>query len=831
MAQQSDIVEDKMRTIESASSLSVMVKESFFEWLSDGNAKRYPPNAYLACIDKVSAYLIHRKISILDLWEITNFGLFKSVYDKAINDNLFKATDTKTHAIFIQVGKEFLKFLKSKPAIHKTPVIDIEPPSQPASRLTIKEAITCVLETERHGMTAEQIYNKIITNGLYSFGAKKPLEVVRGQIDRACVNSNYTIRASKDCFRFERNQKGEKVYFLLSSSLNDDTAQPGIIVGGVSDELEQANNDPSNNDDSSVYAQQNVRLAFKEWLTKQHPNWSPNTLTMHCSDAYYLYNNDRGLTLSKALTTLDGIDRARAIIEQYYTDNPMLTNKPAQLANGYTRSLKLLKAFLEEEYPELLSQAAPDMLSEPPQKVRDEELEAINIGLVGKYSNGFRYDSQIELNKLRRYVLESCDIDLAFSDAELSNIAKSCGTIFEGKVYVVNTVTQEKIRSLSECYFGNGGQAIFYEEFFSKHNGWLIESSVVSEEMLTVLFRRLFPQYSFTPTYFGTLSDSINSVIVSEMLRVWDYDILLNYDELSERLAYIPRYRIEFALGQNREFVWNSTETFTHTSKVDISDGEKASIYAMVTKACNIKRFVSFVDLQLDDIVKRNTELTETAIHTAVYQICLVDDYERSGKIITRRGDGLSALEIITAHCRTLDRVTLQELLDLEKELTGKVHRWGPMQAGYDAMVRISEDVYIAEKYINFNILEIDAAIENFMTDEYIPLRSVTTFALFPHCGQPWNLFLLESYTRRFSVNFRFATPSVNNKNAGCIVRKHSKLTYNDIMVDVILKANVPLTVDDVIDYLFNNGYRGSRQKAKVSELINIAKQLRKRRS
>lgn len=462
--------------------------------------------------------------------------------------------------------------------------------------------------------------------------------------------------------------------------------------------------------------------------------------------------------------------------------------------------------------------------------MNDNELEAICTCLVGKYSNGFRYNSQIELNKLRRYLLDSCGIELALSDKELSNVAKSCGTIFKGKVYVVNNVTYDQIKFYAERYFDNGGRVIFYEAFFSKHEHWLIESSIVSEEMLIIIFRRLFPQYFFTATYFGTLSENINTIIVSEMLRVWDYDILLNYDELSERLVYIPRYRIELALGQNGEFVWNNTATFTHTSKIDISDSEKANICTVVAKACNIEQFVSFADLTLEDITKRNSELTEMAIHTAVYQICLAKDFERRGKILTRRGEGLSALEIITAHCRTLDHVTLSELLDFEKELTGEVHRWVPMQAGYDAMVRVSEDDYIAEKFIHFNILEIDAAIESFMMGEYIPLRAITTFAMFPHCGQSWNLFLLESYVRRFSVNFRFDTPSVNNKNAGCIVRKHSKLSYDDIMVDVILKANVLLTIDDVADYLFNYGYRGSRRQAKVSELVKIAKQLRERR-
>lgn len=222
--------------------LPAMVKESFSAWLSDGHAKKYPPAVYLSCFDKVSSYLIRRKISSVDLWEHTNFDLFKNVYNKAINDKLFKATDKKTHTVFVHVGQVFLKFLKRKPAVHKASAVSLEPPSQPGSRLTIKEAIIRVLEFEQHGMTAEQIYNKIIADELYSFGAQNPQNVVRVEIDRACVNSNYTIRASKDCFRFERNQKGEKIYFLLPSTLTGDTAQPGINVGTEYAKLELANN-------------------------------------------------------------------------------------------------------------------------------------------------------------------------------------------------------------------------------------------------------------------------------------------------------------------------------------------------------------------------------------------------------------------------------------------------------------------------------------------------------------------------------------------------------------------------------------------------------------
>ena len=171
-------------------------------WLSAGNAKKYIPSVYISCIDKASDYLIQRKIISVDLWQHTNFEFFKSVYNKALNDNLFKVTEKKTYNAFIQSGQAFLKFLKSKPILHKNPVTTQESLNQPSNLLTIREAIIRVLENEHTGLTAEQIYNQIIAEGLYSFGAQNPQGVVRVEIDRACINSNYSIRASKDYFRF-----------------------------------------------------------------------------------------------------------------------------------------------------------------------------------------------------------------------------------------------------------------------------------------------------------------------------------------------------------------------------------------------------------------------------------------------------------------------------------------------------------------------------------------------------------------------------------------------------------------------------------------------------
>jgi len=137
-------------------------------------------------------------------------------------------------------------------------------------------------------------------------------------------------------------------------------------------------------DDSARFAQQTVRDAFRAWLAKHNPEWSSGTVTMHYSDAYYLYNNRRGITLEEALTADDGLQKAYDAIEHFYTDNPTQTNNPSGSTRGYLRSLRMLKEFLDEKYPELLG--ANSLAASAP-SVPDAVVDV----LIKNYASGFRF--------------------------------------------------------------------------------------------------------------------------------------------------------------------------------------------------------------------------------------------------------------------------------------------------------------------------------------------------------------------------------------------------------------------------------------------------------
>jgi len=445
------------------------------------------------------------------------------------------------------------------------------------------------------------------------------------------------------------------------------------------------------------------------------------------------------------------------------------------------------------------------------------------------FTNGFRVDSPIELMRFRRFEFEDFGKNIIASDNDLVRCISRCGTLFEGKIYVVSPQTKIRIRELVEKYFVSGAKIIFYSEFYSKNESWLFNSSVISKEMLKEMVLHLFPTLSFRSTYFGHIPiGTISSVLESEILRVWGDDMLLTYVQLAERLQYIPLKRIENVLSQNNDFIWNCEKTYSHISKIVITREELDAIRETVRLECNANDYISVTDLPLGEIEERNYKLSESARYNAVFHICLADKYDKKDRIIIRKGKTLDTLKIMKSHCRKVDKCSLGDLMNREKELTGNVtHR--SLEAGYAVLVRVNRDTFVADKYVDFDTKTIDEAITRNVTKDYLPLKAFTTFAIFPHCGRAWNLFLLESFCRRFSNKFRFEAQCVNSRNAGTIIRKSCCMSYTEIMADAIAKSEIVLESALVGKYLFETGFTGKSTNKKIGEVIEKAKALRER--
>jgi uncharacterized protein (UPF0248 family) len=455
--------------------------------------------------------------------------------------------------------------------------------------------------------------------------------------------------------------------------------------------------------------------------------------------------------------------------------------------------------------------------------------------IIKYFSYGFKIDSFIELLRFRDILSKEYGYETSMSDKELKEHIQSCGILFDKKVYVISDDTKNKIRNEVDSALLDGVEMVFYVSFYEKHRMWLFSERVVSEKMLKFLFVSIFPKYSYKENYFLIKKEIIPelSKIKKEIIRIWGKDTLLSYEEISKRLPYIPLHKIKNVLTKNSEFIWNSAEIYTHLSKVDVNDEECKDIVDYVVGAYQKCGYAAISDIPLREIQERNYELTLTAMHKAIFEIALADKYTLHGKIITRKDDELDLSSLMKEYCRTVDKCSLQDLIEFQKDLTGASYRWIPMEAGCSVMVRIDKDNYIAEKYVHFDVEAIDDVLDRFVNKEcqYLPLQSITTFALFPHCGQAWNLFLLESYCRRFSVMFRFEALASNSKNVGAIVRKSCPLSYAQIMADAVAESDTVLEKVSLEEFLYKKGYIGKSSYSKSGELIKLAKDIRRRKS
>lgn len=684
------------------------------------------------------------------------------------------------------------------------------------SRLTIREAIVRVLQSSQQGMTIEEIYNKIIADRLYSFDALNPQNVIRVEIERACVNSNYTIRANTDCFRFERNHKGEKVYFLLSSTLTGNTVKPSIFVDS---KLEQVNN----NLKKIEFWNDSIERNFRIWMKSE--NYTSSTIWLYCSSikrAIQIFKSLADSVISEANNLSEAIRKFISLLNQ---DSKF--NDANSTAHGYISiALATLARFIDSNT--LLNTASVNS----PTKANNTIFNSMIVKVLSAhFSNGFRLNSPIELLRFRRFAAEDFGNEISITDEELIKSISSCGIFFNGKVYVIGSEVETRIRNNIDLAVSSGVEIIYYSSFYKLHEECLLAGGVISEKMLKEVLSKMYPKYMYKMKYFSPKMGNSTELakIKREILRVWGSDVTLNYEQLTERLPFIPIEKIKYVLAQNSEFVWNSTRVYTHISKVDVTSEEIIAISNYVDVSCQRDGYVSLSDVPLDGIAERNYELSLTAIQNAVFEIILSTKYNKRGKIITRKGDTFDALTIMKEYCCKLDKCTLQDLFDFERELTGELHYWIPMEAAYSVMVRIDKNCYVAEKYVHFDVGGIDSILDLFVTHEYLPLKSITTFAAFPYCGQAWNLFLLESYCRRFSEKYRFEVLSVNSKNVGAIVRKCCRLSYAQIMADAVAKSDIPLEKEVIEEFLYNNGYLGRRSYSKINELIEQAKAIRER--
>ena len=453
------------------------------------------------------------------------------------------------------------------------------------------------------------------------------------------------------------------------------------------------------------------------------------------------------------------------------------------------------------------------------------------------YEKGYRLNSPIEIKKLRaKWKDEHGGEELRASDEAVRKVIASFTVSAGGMAYLIAQDVKDWLQFIVTLYLGKS-EVIFYEAFFARNQEKLTKAHIFNEQILQAVFEEIFPRFHYGKVYFGKAEGAVSDVVQHEILDIWGEKTLWTYEQLEERL-YIPLDAIKQVLGQQREFLWVAEGTYTHISRVNIDDGVKEKLQQEAQNLAQGRDFWSIKELPVDDVLAANYELetkTNSAIYDAVYAICLEADFDRKGDTLTRKqqeddhvqgkmAQKMSAIDRMREYCRSRDVCTWSEIREIANQFTK--NRVIFLRAAIEVMIRLDEENFVSDSHVHFDIVRTDEVISEIVTGDYLVLRDFVTFVHFPDCGAEWNLFLLESYCRRFSRKFRFEAPQFNHINVGIVIRRASSFrNYNDLLADAVAHANVDLKRQMVGQFLYDSGYIGKIPiDRQLDHIIKLAK-------
>lgn len=530
--------------------------------------------------------------------------------------------------------------------------------------------------------------------------------------------------------------------------------------------------------------------------------------------SYSLFNEDK--------------EKIIATASELYSDPDFISYNDNQ-HNRFSAAINKLLEFIGADIPEKaaasLGKRHDNQITAPAEA--NSEIVAV---LKQHYEYGFKYDSIRELMRFRQFA-DEMGITLPEEDEALKASILSSGIVIDDKVYCKSDDMLQELQRIVDDILSSGAVVIYYESLFENKQEWMESHVITSPDMLKEYLQYNISGCSFSKKFMVKGSRcKEKDAVTDELKRIWGTHPVESVYRLSDRLPYIPIGNIWRVISGNDLFVLASEGEYLFIDRFRITKDEEEDILDFVDEICKENGFASLCDVPLGSIEEENYELTQTAIYNAIYKKVLSGKYHLNGKILTKEKSELDAVMLLKQYIKDKDECTFDEVADKVVELTGGINRQYAFQALYDDMVRVDKNRFVANRLVNFSIDEIDTVLAGFVTDNFCAIRDVTTFAMFPLCGQNWNHYLLESFCYKYSRRYSLHVIHFNDKNAGIIAEKNFNKKYNEMLVIALARTDVELSPEVIGQYLFNTGYMAKSKYAKLGEIAQRASELREKR-
>lgn len=420
------------------------------------------------------------------------------------------------------------------------------------------------------------------------------------------------------------------------------------------------------------------------------------------------------------------------------------------------------------------------------------------------FPHGIRPASIIDINKLKRVYQSKFGEDVP-ADLDMVSLLMSGGLKSGEKVHFLSEDQQQSLRNLIMDIIRSGHRVIYYSELLSLH-GELFEACHIYESpLMKTVLQSILPGCIYKAEW---LLANQKANEIEEITEVFGADVILTYQQLKNRCPYLTMSAIKLALSRSDRFVWSSPETYAQVDLIELDPAEISDIVNRIFPLIREEGYFSLAQLPIEESCGLNPQVSSSAVRDAIYNRYMSNEFTRNGLIVKRQGIHLTTYQLMETWLKGLDQVTLTEVEDYERELTGH-HAMLGIIAASNTMVRIDHDHYVSDASIQFNVDAVDYAISLFAGNRIIPITAITSYTSFPDVpGYNWNLYLVESFLRRFSKRFTIdGSPAQMSYVGGISSADRHFANYEDRLAHAVIQDGITLTEEAIGRYLTERKY------------------------
>ena len=453
----------------------------------------------------------------------------------------------------------------------------------------------------------------------------------------------------------------------------------------------------------------------------------------------------------------------------------------------------------------------------------------INI-VEENFSNGIR-DDFIDTGKILRIFSVYYPEEIIYRDS-LIELIHTNGIETSGRFYFISEDRIESIQYFLDEILKKSPIA-YYVSIYRKHFDFFARMNIFSSEVL----KKTLQIYDTRHFHFNESCSNYKAArLESEVVKIFNkLGNPLTVEDLQKKLPYVPTEKISAVLSDTKNFFMTSKRNYIFIAKIKFDEQEIEEVKNKIFLIVDAEGCAAIEDCDFSSNFVRNIELAERDLRNIIYEKYLSYDFIRRGNKLFKknssfqRKDSMSLTGKLRKILGNQNEVSLKKLYSIAQSFG--ISQSVALSAAYETMIRVDENFFVKDTLINFNVSGIDKALSSYVQGKIIPLRAVTSFTSFPQIeNYSWNLFLLESYLRKYSQQYIFNSPGAGNANIGSIYPKFKKFAdYLEVQTAAVMQEKIPQTKIDVGNFLVEQGYRTKRLDRVTEKIIKRAQEISNR--